>query len=155
MPAPRNSARKVHSEGERRREQRQRVPGEVNSTRQLKGERGPIDARIVSLRPCGDESLFLSLSFLGGLFSSFRPSSSFSSPGRVRERRGGDEKGRGRDADDVAEAASALTRLAMHSAISTTLHIFEYRLEISSSVPRKYLADSREEDRTLLDDERN
>lgn len=32
-------------------------PGQVNSTRQLKEERGSIDARIVSLRPCGDESL--------------------------------------------------------------------------------------------------
>jgi len=71
---------------------------------------------------------------------------------RVHERRGGDEKGR-RDADDVAEAASALSLVGdvhMH-------HIADLRVSprISLPVPRKYLTDSHDEDETRLNDELN
>jgi len=96
---------------------------------------------LAATSPLSSSSFPSSISFLGESFSSFR-SSSFSSPGRVRERRGGDEKGRGRDADGTMLLRQH-PHSAMHSTICTTLQIFEYRLEISSPVPRKYLADSR------------
>lgn len=67
-----------------------------------------------------------------------------------RERRSGDKKGRGRDADNVAEAASALSLVG--DALGHIHHVadlrLEYRLEISSPVSHKYLADPRNEDGT-------
>lgn len=154
MPVPRNSAREVHSENEHRRGRWQRALGEVNSIRQLKGKRGPIDARIVSPRPCGDESLsslssslylrknvLFFLSIVAVLFS--------------HERHGSDENSREREKGGEGRRMQMLLRQhphshssAMHSAISTTLQIFEYRFEISSPVPCKYLVNSCNKDGT-------
>lgn len=90
----RNSASEVNSE--RRRERRKTTtrgrvggrPRQVNSTRQLKKERGSIDARIVSLRPWGDESLSpssLSLFFSAGPLLSVFSLASSSSPRGIAE----------------------------------------------------------------------